>query len=64
MTALAIVGLIYQATRKPRWLLSWDGLLLMVIYAGSMYMVLPCSIIMPCGACIHMRSKAGSYERL
>jgi cation:H+ antiporter len=39
MTALAIVGLIYQATRKPRWLLSWDGMLLIVVYVGSMYAV-------------------------
>jgi cation:H+ antiporter len=39
MTALAIVGLIYQATRKPRWLLSWDGLLLIIVYVGSVYVV-------------------------
>jgi cation:H+ antiporter len=39
MTAVAIVGLIYQATRKPRWLLSWDGSLLIVVYIGSMYTV-------------------------
>jgi len=39
MTALAIVGLIYQATRKPRWLISWDALLLVLAYAGSMYVV-------------------------
>jgi cation:H+ antiporter len=39
MTALAIVGLIYQATRKPRWLLSWDRLLLIIVYVGSVYVV-------------------------
>jgi cation:H+ antiporter len=39
MTAVTIVGLIYQATRKPRWLLSWDGVILIVIYIGSMYLV-------------------------
>lgn len=39
MTALSIVGLIYQATRKPRWLVSWDMLLLVLAYAGSMYVV-------------------------
>ena len=39
MTALAIVGLIYQASRKPRWLLSWDGVLLIVVYSSTMYMV-------------------------
>lgn len=39
MTALAIVALVYQAAKKPRWKISWDALMLMVIYAGSMYVV-------------------------
>jgi cation:H+ antiporter len=39
MTALAIVGLIYQAAKKPRWRVSWDALLLILGYAGSMYVV-------------------------
>jgi cation:H+ antiporter len=39
MTALAIVGLIYEAERKPRWFVSWAGLLLIVLYGGSMYVV-------------------------
>lgn len=39
MTALAIVALVYQAAKKPRWQLSWDALLLLVLYVGSMYVV-------------------------
>lgn len=39
MTALAIVALVYQAAKKPRWRLSWDALLLLVLYVGSMYVV-------------------------
>jgi cation:H+ antiporter len=39
MTALAIVSLVYQAAKKPRWKISWDALLLMIGYGGSMYMI-------------------------
>jgi cation:H+ antiporter len=39
MTALAIVGLVYQATKKPRWFVSWAGLMLILLYMGSMYVV-------------------------
>lgn len=39
MTALAIVALVYQAAKKPRWKVSWDALLLMIGYGGSMYVV-------------------------
>lgn len=39
MTVLAIVALVYQAAKKPRWRLSWDALLLLVLYIGSMYVV-------------------------
>ncbi len=39
MTALAIVGLVYQATKKPRWFVSWAGLMLIMLYIGSMYVV-------------------------
>lgn len=39
MTALAIVALVYQAAKKPRWKISWDALMLMMVYAGSMYVV-------------------------
>ena len=39
MTALAIVGLVYQATKKPRWFVSWAGLMLILLYVGSMYVV-------------------------
>jgi hypothetical protein len=39
MTALAIVALVYQAAKKPRWQISWDALLLLVLYVGSMYVV-------------------------
>lgn len=39
MTSLAIVGLTYRAARKPRWALSWDALLLVLAYSGSMYVI-------------------------
>jgi len=39
MTALAFVGLVYQAARKPRWHVSWDALFLTLMYMGSMYVV-------------------------
>ncbi|MBA3470381.1 MAG: sodium:calcium antiporter [Herpetosiphonaceae bacterium] len=39
MTALAIVGLVYQATKKPRWFVSWAGLMLLLLYIGSVYVV-------------------------
>jgi cation:H+ antiporter len=39
MTALAIVGLVYQAARKPRWSVSWDAILLLLLYAGGMYVI-------------------------
>jgi len=39
MTAVVIVALVYQATRKPRWRVSWDALVLILLYAGSLYVV-------------------------
>lgn len=39
MTSVAIIALVYQAAKKPRWRLSWDALLLLLIYGGSMYVV-------------------------
>ncbi len=39
MTSLAIVGLVYQAVRKPRWSISWNALFLAVLYAGSIYVI-------------------------
>ncbi|HEX6287544.1 MAG TPA: hypothetical protein VFZ66_00060 [Herpetosiphonaceae bacterium] len=39
MTALAIIGLVYRAEKKPRWLVGWESFLLMVLYLGSMYVV-------------------------
>jgi cation:H+ antiporter len=39
MTALAIVGLVYQAAKKPRWLVSWDAIFIALAYGGSMYVV-------------------------
>lgn len=39
MTALTIVGLIYQNRRRPRWFVTWDMVLLIVLYLGSMGVV-------------------------
>lgn len=39
MTMLAIISLIYRTAKRPRWHISWDGLLLMILYTGSMYVV-------------------------
>jgi len=36
---VVIVALVYQATRKPRWRVSWDALVLILLYAGSLYVV-------------------------
>jgi cation:H+ antiporter len=36
MTALTIIGLIYQSRRRPRWFVSWDAALLVALYLGSM----------------------------
>lgn len=39
MTALAIIGLIYRTSRQYIWIISWDTLLLLIVYIGSMYVV-------------------------
>jgi len=39
MTAIAIVGLVYRATRKTRLRTSWDSLILIGIYISGMYII-------------------------
>ncbi len=39
MTAVAIVGLIFDATRRPPTYISWDALALIMLYIGGMYAV-------------------------
>lgn len=39
MTAVAIAGLLYQRERRPRWYVGWEALLLVLLYAGSLYVV-------------------------
>lgn len=39
MTAIAIVGLIYRATQRPRFYINWDGLALIALYIGGMYVI-------------------------
>ena len=39
MTSVAIVGLIYGAARPSRLYISWDGLALIVLYIGGMYVI-------------------------
>ncbi|WP_242046314.1 MULTISPECIES: hypothetical protein [Calothrix] len=39
MTSVAIVGLIYRAARPSRLYLSWDGLALITLYIGGMYII-------------------------
>ena len=37
--SLAIVGLVYQAARKPRWSINWNAFSLVLLYAGSIYVI-------------------------
>ncbi|MEB3182474.1 MAG: sodium:calcium antiporter [Nostocaceae cyanobacterium] len=39
MTAIALVGLIYRAARRSRLYLSWDGLGIIALYLGGMYVI-------------------------
>lgn len=39
MTAIALVGLIYRAARRSRLYLTWDGLGLIMLYLGGMYVI-------------------------
>lgn len=39
MTSVAIIGLIYGAARPSRLYISWDGLALIVLYIGGMYVI-------------------------
>ncbi len=39
MTAVAIVGLIYRAARPRRLYVTWDGLALIALYIGGMYII-------------------------
>jgi cation:H+ antiporter len=39
MTSVAIVGLIYRAARPSRLYISWDGLSLIALYIGGMYII-------------------------
>ncbi|WP_238360811.1 hypothetical protein [Iningainema tapete] len=36
---VVIVGLIYRAARPSRLYITWDGLALIVLYIGGMYIV-------------------------
>lgn len=39
MTAIAFIGLIYRATQRSRLYLTWDGLGLIALYLGGMYVI-------------------------
>jgi cation:H+ antiporter len=39
MTSVAIVGLIYRAARPSRLYITWDGLALIALYMGGMYII-------------------------
>lgn len=39
MTAITLVGLIYRAARRSRLYLTWDGLALIALYIGGMYVI-------------------------
>lgn len=39
MTSVAIVGLIYRAARPSRLYITWDGLTLITLYIGGMYII-------------------------
>ncbi|NET01581.1 MAG: sodium:calcium antiporter [Sphaerospermopsis sp. SIO1G1] len=39
MTSVAITGLIYHAVSRSRMLISWDGLILIILYLGGMYVI-------------------------
>jgi cation:H+ antiporter len=39
MTAITLVGLIYRAAQRSRLYLTWDGLALIALYTGGMYVI-------------------------
>ncbi|WP_009630405.1 Sodium/calcium exchanger protein [Synechocystis sp. PCC 7509] len=39
MTSVAVVGLIYRAARPTRIYITWDGLALISLYMGGMYVI-------------------------
>ncbi|WGV25910.1 sodium:calcium antiporter [Halotia branconii] len=39
MTSIAIAGLIYHAVSRSRMYITWDGLTLIILYFGGMYMI-------------------------
>jgi cation:H+ antiporter len=39
MTSVAIVGLIYRAARPVKLYITWDGLALIALYVGGMYVI-------------------------
>jgi cation:H+ antiporter len=39
MTSVAIIGLIYRAARPRRLYITWDGLALIALYVGGMYII-------------------------
>ncbi|WP_225894455.1 hypothetical protein [Atlanticothrix silvestris] len=39
MTSVAIAGLIYHAVSRSKMYITWDGLTLIILYLGGMYMI-------------------------
>ncbi len=39
MTSVAITGLIYNAARRTSFYITWDGITLIVLYVGAMYVI-------------------------
>ena len=39
MTSVAVVGLIYRAARPTKIYITWDGLTLVTLYIGGMYVI-------------------------
>ena len=39
MTSVAITGLIYNAARRTRLYITWDGITLIILYVGAMYTI-------------------------
>ncbi|WOB45277.1 sodium:calcium antiporter [Thermoleptolyngbya oregonensis NK1-22] len=39
MTAIALVGLIYRASKRSRLHLTWDGVAILLLYVGGMYAI-------------------------
>ena len=39
MTSVAITGLIYNSARRTSFYITWDGITLIVLYIGAMYVI-------------------------